>query len=676
VKDIRPGLDGAATVTALHDDGAGASVTSLRNDGATSVTALHNGVAPSMTERRNGDGRSPRRILHVCTRFARGGSERRLRDMVAALPEHQHHVIIGRESDIDLASRQLPGVRVTLEPSLRRSVHPWWDAIALLHLRRTITEGEYELVVTHQSKAGVLGRLAARSTVAPPVVHSLSMADFGPGYSAHENRLFRTLERVLARRTAGYAVVGTDLANRFGHIGVPVEKMTIIRSAARLPAPDADRAEVRRLVAHAYSLPEDRPWILYVGSLEERKCVLDLPILLQQMIQLTAGPAPILLVAGAGPQEARLRSLARQIGLEGDCRLLGHVDDPRDLFVASDLVVLLSRAEGLPQVLVQAAAAGTPFVATDVDGADELLELGAPGKVVNVGDVVGAARAALPYLRWPVERSGPTIDLSSWSPDRVRAGYRDLVSSVLAAEQDGRRHTGRVVAVVGSDGSGKSTLSRALAESFADHRQVVHIYLGSGDGPSSLLRRPLNRIKRAVLGAKGSPARRQAVQARAPRALDASRSVWALVLAQEKRSKLRQARRAARQGALVLCDRYPQAQVPGIIDGPLLDAWLSSGSRWRQELAKWERQPYAQAHAFQPDLVIRLLVDDETAARRRPGHDPEELASRKRVVEELRFDRAALGVVEVDANRPFETVFVEAHAAMAERLLEPAAGTT
>ena len=86
MKDISPGLDGAATVTALHNDGAGASVTALRNDGATSVTALHNGVAPSMTERRNGDGRSPRRILHVCTRFARGGSERRLRDMVAALP--------------------------------------------------------------------------------------------------------------------------------------------------------------------------------------------------------------------------------------------------------------------------------------------------------------------------------------------------------------------------------------------------------------------------------------------------------------------------------------------------------------------------------------------------------------------------------------------------------------
>ena len=120
----------------------------------------------------------------------------------------------------------------------------------------------------------------------------------------------------------------------------------------------------------------------------------------------------------------------------------------------------------------------------------------------------------------------------------------------------------------------------------------------------------------------------------------------------------------------------PQAQVPGIIDGPLLDAWLSSDSRWRQGLARWERKPYEQAHAFQPDLVIRLNVDEETAARRRPGHDPQSLVTRKQVVEGLLFERAELGVVEMDANQPFDTVFVEARAAMAERLLEPTHGPT
>lgn len=612
----------------------------------------------------------PPRILHVCTRFARGGSEQRLRDMVAAVPDHEHCVIVGSDSDRDLADRQLPGVKVLLEPSLQRSVSLRQDLVAFVRLRRHIKEGGCAAVVTHQSKAGVLGRLAARTAGAPPVVHSLSMADFGSGYGALESRIFRVLERHLARWTAVYAVVGTDLANRFGQLGVPAEKLTVIRSAVRLPRPVADRAEVRRSVARAFALPEGRPWILYVGSLDERKSVLDLPILLQQTLQLCAGIRPFLVVAGTGPQEERLRSLADQIGVSDDCRLLGYVEDPRDLFVASDALVLLSRAEGMPQVLVQAAAVGTPFVTTAIDGADELLELGASGSVVEAHDIVGAARALLPYLRWPVEGCSTTVDLSSWSPARVRADYQGLFGSVLAAPSPEARAGGRVVALVGSDGSGKSTLSRDLAESFGAHHEVVHLYLGSGDGPSSLVRWPLTRVKRAVFGAKGTTTRKQAVHQRAPRTLRVSRSVWALVLAQEKRAKLRRARRAARQGALVLCDRYPQAQVPGTTDGPLLDAWTSSRSRWLRGLASWERWPYQQAHASQPDLVIRLRVDQDTAVLRRPEHDPEALMSRRRVVEGLRFDQAEFGVVEIDANRPLDVVFADARTAIAACLAE------
>ncbi len=221
-----------------------------------------------------------------------------------------------------------------MEPALRRPVCLWRDLAALRRLRRTIEEDGCDLVVTHQSKAGVLGRLAARTAGSTPVVHSLSMADFGPGYGALERRVYRATERLLARWTAAYAVVGTDLASRFGRIGVPAEKLRVVRSAVPLPPPPGDRTDTRRALARAYGLPVDRPWILYVGSLEARKCVLDLPILLQQVLLLGRGLPPFLVVAGAGPEEARLRKLLRQIGLDGDCRLLGQVDDPGDLFVA------------------------------------------------------------------------------------------------------------------------------------------------------------------------------------------------------------------------------------------------------------------------------------------------------------------------------------------------------
>ncbi len=611
-----------------------------------------------------------RRVVHVCTRFAYGGSEQRLCDMVAALSDHEHVVIVGAASDLELATRRLAGAEVVVEPSLRRSVTLRHDILAFYRLRRLIEELDPEIVVTHQSKAGVLGRLAARTAGAPPVVHSLSMADFGSGYGAVEGRLFRFLEHHLARWTAAYAVVGTDLAANFGRIGVPDEELAVIRSTVRLPPVESNRVEVRRRVAQTFGLTESRPWILYVGSLDERKSVLDLPIMLQQAIQLTAGSRPFLVVAGSGPQEERLRSLLDQVGLTDDSKLLGYVQDPSDLFLASDALVLLSRAEGLPQVLVQAAAAGTPFVTTEVDGADELLELGARGSVVEPGDIVGAARAVLPYLRWPVDRDGATIDLTSWSPTRVRSDYRGLFDSIPSTDRRTADGPGRIVALIGSDGSGKSTLSRALAEDFGGRQPVMHMYFGSGDGPSSLIRWPLKRVKRAVFGA-GSAARQQAVHERAPRAMGVSRAVWALVLAREKDAKLRRARRAARRGTLVLCDRYPQAQVPGTTDGPLLDAWASSTSRFRRRLARWEARPYELAEARPPDLVIRLRVGQESAVNRRPKHDPEALRFRRSVVEDLRFDGATFGVVEVDANRPLEVVLADARGTVEACLFEP-----
>lgn len=611
-----------------------------------------------------------RPILHICTRFAKGGSEQRLCDMVAALPAHRHVVILGADSDLDEAQRRLPRAELLVEPKLLRSISPVADSLAVVGLRRSIRSIDPAVVVTHQSKAGAVGRLAARTAGSPPVVHSLSMADFGPGYGVVEGAMLKNVERSLAAWTAAYAVVGSDLADRFKRVGVPAEKMAIVRSGLRLPPElsSGERRIVRQQLAAAHDLSADRPWMLYVGSLDERKSVLDLPILLQQTRQLLLGEEhPFLIIAGAGPDESGLRDRFQQIGLDNDYRMLGHVADPTDLFVAADAVVLLSRAEGLPQVLVQAAAAGTPFVSTDVDGANELLELGATGAVVDSGDVIGAARAVLPYLRWPADRRGQAIELASWSASSVRDGYQDLFESVLdpatrAGATPDHAGLGCVVALLGSDGSGKSTLSRALTDAFAADHEVMHLYMGSGDGPSSLLRWPLKRAKRALLGPGAGAVRRDAFEARAPRALGFSKAVWALVLAREKTAKLRQARRAADRGVLVLCDRYPQGQTPGSTDGPLLSEWASSNSRWRRALAARELRPYALADSQQPDLVIRLNVEQETAIHRRPEHDPDALRERRRIVQELRFDKAACGVIEIDANRPFDSVFTEVQA--------------
>jgi len=119
------------------------------------------------------------------------------------------------------------------------------------------------------------------------------------------------------------------------------------------------------------------------------------------------------------------------LGLSADTAMLGHVADPADVLeaiCAADVLLLLSSAEGLPQVLVQGAAMGTPFVAYDVDGVRELIGLGAAGEAVPLGDTGAAARAAERLLVTGARREA-VADLSSWSQLSIRAAYRDLISS-------------------------------------------------------------------------------------------------------------------------------------------------------------------------------------------------------------------------------------------------------
>jgi len=367
-------------------------------------------------------------ILHIATRYLRGGSERRIVDITRAIPEADHHLVIGRDADPDAATREVTPTSLEVVPSLIRAPHPLRDVAAVIQLRRILGRRPYDLVITHQAKAGILGRAAARMT-SVPAAHSLSMASFGEGYPSWQSRVFRFLESRFAETTTAFLVVGEDLAKRYEAIGVPASKLHVIRSGVRLDAVNRDAC--RRTVRDRLGILPDRPLIVYVGSLDARKNVLELPRLLGLLLQDGAGPRPFLLVAGDGPLAPRLRAAIEASALGGDAALIGHVGDPLPIIAAADLIVLLSRAEGLPQVLVQAASVGTPFVSYAVDGVRELLRFGAAGVAVKPPRVERAAAATARVLDG--HRPRPEgIDLPAWAPDAIAHSYRSALGPVLA----------------------------------------------------------------------------------------------------------------------------------------------------------------------------------------------------------------------------------------------------
>lgn len=371
-------------------------------------------------------------VLHVATRYARGGSEARIRDVIRSFPEGDHHVVVGADSDVELAERQLRPATLTVVDALIRRPSPVRDPAALRRLASLLRRESFGLVVTHQSKAGVVGRVAARRAAGPPVIHSLSMASFGPGYPAWQDLAFRFIEARLEKATAAYVVAGDDLARRYAAIGVPAGKLHVVRSGVRLPGPEALEHPVQGRIRERFRIP-DRPVVLYLGSLEPRKNVLDLGRYLSRLLAIATEARPYLVIAGEGPLAGRLRSDLRRRNLTGDASLVGFVEEPGALVALADAVVLLSQAEGVPQVLVQAAAVATPFVAYAVDGVRELIGMGAEGAAVSLGDVDGAAEATAPMLRND-RRRVPTIDLSSWSPEVITAAHRRLIRAVLTED--------------------------------------------------------------------------------------------------------------------------------------------------------------------------------------------------------------------------------------------------
>ena len=186
---------------------------------------------------------------------------------------------------------------------------------------------------------------------------------------------------------------------------------------------------------------------------------------------------------------------------------------------------------------------------------------------------------------------------------------------------------GVLIAFMGPGGSVKSAMARAAATLLAEKLDVLLIYFGSGHGPGSLLRWPLDMARAAAawlgllpwgqgLQPASDPA--ESTTRPAPRGplLTAALILFALTLALEKRRKLKRAWSARDAGIVVLADRYPQAQVCGLNDGPLLAHLANHRSPVLRWLARLEAAAYVTAQRYPPDLVIKLHVTPEAAVRR------------------------------------------------------------
>lgn len=225
-----------------------------------------------------------------------------------------------------------------------------------------------------------------------------------------------------------------------------------------------------------------------------------------------------------------------------------------------------------------------------------------------------------------------------------------------------------VIAVIGCDGSGKSTLTNDLIASLSTKGPVERRYLGlvSGEMGDKIKRLPLigPRVEHYLANkARRAQDRRQSLPGTGTAVVMYLLSLW----------RARQFRRLltlSRSGVTVITDRYPQAEIPGFhYDGPALPG-AKINSALVRFLARREQRLYEWMASHRPSLVIRLNIDAETALARKPDHKITELRDKIAVAPRLRFNGAR--ILDLDARAPYAQVLSNALQAAASAAHAPA----
>jgi glycosyltransferase involved in cell wall biosynthesis len=332
------------------------------------------------------------RVTHVITRLIVGGAQENTIASVLGLrrkPDLRVGLIAGvttgPEGSLEHQVASVPDL-LTIIPELVRPVAPWRDWIAFRKLATEFRRTRPDIVHTHSGKAGILARLAARSARVPLVIHSVHGPSFGAFQGPLSNLLFRAAERLAGRCTTHFIVVAEAMARQYLAEGIGrTEQYTRIFSGFPLQ-PFVSAQNDLRLRAHL-GIAENDFVIGKVARLFRLKGHDDLFAAAPAIVR--ACPQTKFLLVGGGEWMERFQKRAHEIGLQDRFVFTGLIPPAEipAMIGIMDLLVHLSRREGLPRALPQALAAARPVVAYDCDGAREVCLKNETGFLIQPGDL-------------------------------------------------------------------------------------------------------------------------------------------------------------------------------------------------------------------------------------------------------------------------------------------------
>ena len=340
-------------------------------------------------------------VLHIITRLIVGGAQENTMYTAVMLNKERYKVDVisgpqtGSEGSLIEETIQR-GASLTILPELVREINPWKDFLASWKLYRRMKTEHYLIVHTHSSKAGILGRFAARLAGVPIIVHTVHGWSFHDHMSRGLRRIYISLEKYAASISDIMVVVTKNDITKGIEEGIgQTDQYRLIRSSIPIDEFDPGIFD-RSLVRKELDIPQDVPVLGNIGRFSPQKNPLDWIRVADNVAKEL--PDCFFLLVGDGPLRTEVEELISTTNLAKRTIITGLRRDIPRMLSTIDVFLLTSLWEGLPRVIPQAMSMGIPVIANRADGTIEAVQDGITGYLCSPGDINGLARNCIRLL--------------------------------------------------------------------------------------------------------------------------------------------------------------------------------------------------------------------------------------------------------------------------------------
>ncbi len=372
------------------------------------------------------------KILRIINRFNIGGPVYNAILLSAYMPEEYDTLLIGglpeknEENSTYIAEKY--GVNPLLISEMQREPNFKNDRKALKKLKEIILTYQPDIVHTHASKAGALGRKAAFDCAVPIVVHTYHGHVFHSYFNWWKTKLYQAIEKRLAKKTTGIIAISelqkNDLALKY-KICKP-EKIEIINLGLDLGPFNENKTDNRNKTRTAFGLNDSEIAIAIVGRLAPIKNH-DLFLKCASVIHEKTSKKVVYFIVGGGEEFRSIEEKVNALKAKGiDIRMTSWIKDINTFNAGMDILCLTSKNEGTPVSLIEAQAAGIPFVATKVGGIKDIVSENNTGYLVDLND----SDAFIEKLLHLIENENKRQEMSQkgWSFVQEKFQYKTLIA--------------------------------------------------------------------------------------------------------------------------------------------------------------------------------------------------------------------------------------------------------